>query len=229
MSAQAQVPVAIVEDVETQSAGVEFLDYVSAGTVIRLAPGDRLVLGYLGSCEEDIIAGGTVSVAAEQSEVRDGKIERVKVQCDGPGIERTFQQATKSGGLRFRRPFKEGRALPRPKLSIYGRSPVVEFNGGHLVIERLDSASERIDLQVGTRELLRNDFYDLARVPIMLAPGLYQASNGEHQIVFKVDPAAIPGQPPIISRLLPLAPANCQISITPSGQCPLLPRARAWK
>src|SRR5262249_13552371 len=38
VSAQVQAPVAIVEDVESQSAGVEFLHYVSVGKVIRLAP-----------------------------------------------------------------------------------------------------------------------------------------------------------------------------------------------
>jgi hypothetical protein len=205
----AQVPVAIVEVVESQSAGVEFLDYVSAGTAIRLAPSDRLVLEYLRSCWQETITGGTVIVAAEQSEVRDGKIERAKVQCDGPGIQLTLQRARKSGGLMFRRPLKEGRALPRPNLTIYGLSPVVELNGGgRLVIEPLDSTSKKIELQLGPRELLRKAFYDLAKVPIMLAPGLYQASNWDRQIVFKVDPTAKSGQSPIISRLLPLVPAN---------------------
>jgi hypothetical protein len=92
VSAQAQVPVAIVEDIESQSAGVELLDYVSAGQVIRLATSDRLVLGYLRSCWQETIIGGTVTVAAEQSEVRDGKIERVKIRCDGAGIQLTFEQ-----------------------------------------------------------------------------------------------------------------------------------------
>jgi hypothetical protein len=62
-----------------------------------------------------------VTIATERSEVRDGKIERPRVRCDGPRILLTFQQARKSGGMSYRRPLKKGQALPRPDLTIYGR------------------------------------------------------------------------------------------------------------
>jgi hypothetical protein len=94
-------------------------------------------------------------------------------------------------------------------LTIYGLSPLVQLNGGgRLIIDRLDLSGEKIDLQVGARELLHKAFYDLAKTPIVLAPGLYRASAGERQIIFKVDSSAKPGSAPIISRLLPLVPAN---------------------
>jgi hypothetical protein len=52
----AQAPVALVEDVQGAPPGVEFMDYVAAGTVIR--------------------------VGTEQSIVEQGKVERGKVPCD---------------------------------------------------------------------------------------------------------------------------------------------------
>src|SRR4051812_34484614 len=79
----AQTPVAVVEDVSGKSAGVEFMDYVPAGKVIRLAPSDALVLSYMKSCWREEIHGGTVTVGPEQSDVKDGKVRRMKVECDG--------------------------------------------------------------------------------------------------------------------------------------------------
>ena len=46
-----KVPTALVEDVKSGTAGVEFMDYVGSGQVIRLAPHDTLVLSYLQSCD----------------------------------------------------------------------------------------------------------------------------------------------------------------------------------
>ena len=40
-SAAAQVPVAIVEDVQGKVVGVEFMDYVAPGKVIKLGPKAR--------------------------------------------------------------------------------------------------------------------------------------------------------------------------------------------
>src|SRR5262245_26267379 len=41
------VPTALVEDVKSASADVEFMDYVGTGQVIKLEPSDVLVLSYL--------------------------------------------------------------------------------------------------------------------------------------------------------------------------------------
>ena len=46
----AQSPVALVEEVRSKAAGVEFMDYVSAGQRIQLRAQDTIVLGYLTSC-----------------------------------------------------------------------------------------------------------------------------------------------------------------------------------
>ena len=87
------LPIAIVEDVKSQTAEVEFMDYVGSGQVIRLAPGDTLVLSYLVSCEHETITGGTVTVGLVRSDVRDGQVARAKVPCDGGKMQLSSAQA----------------------------------------------------------------------------------------------------------------------------------------
>ena len=48
--ASAQSPSAVVEEVGAGVAGVQLMDYVEPGQIIRLGAADRLVLGYLKSC-----------------------------------------------------------------------------------------------------------------------------------------------------------------------------------
>ena len=55
------VATALVEDVKSAAADVEFMDYVGPGQVIKLGSGDVLVLSYLKSCEYETITGGTVT------------------------------------------------------------------------------------------------------------------------------------------------------------------------
>src|SRR5262245_34940119 len=90
------VPTALVEDVTSATAGVEFMDYVGGGQVIELAPADVLVLSYLKSCEHETITGGTVTVGAERSTVQGGRIVRAKVACDGGKVRPNAQQASTS-------------------------------------------------------------------------------------------------------------------------------------
>src|SRR5215472_11194220 len=81
------VPTALVEDVKSASADVEFMDYVGTGQVIKLEPSDVLVLSYLKSCEHETITGGTVRVGSDKSEVEGGKIVRTKVPCNGRNMK----------------------------------------------------------------------------------------------------------------------------------------------
>jgi hypothetical protein len=203
----AQAPVAVVEDVQGAPPGVEFMDYVAAGKVIRLGPRDSIVLGYMKSCWRESISGGVVRVGAEQSVVEQGKVERAKVACDGGRMELTAEQANHSGGMVFRdRPRRGQQAVAQ--VTIYGLSPVVEVKGGGvLVIERVDRPGERHEVTIDSKQLVRGAFYDLAKVDRALAAGgTYRASVGARTVVFKVDANAKPGQAPVIGRLLRIAP-----------------------
>ncbi len=84
--AAAQTPVAVVEDVQGKVSGVEFMDYVAPGKVIKLGQGGVVVLGYMKSCWRETISGiGTVVVGAEESLVHLGDVKAGKVQCSAAG------------------------------------------------------------------------------------------------------------------------------------------------
>lgn len=201
LSARAQAPVAVVEDVNSKSAGVEFMDYVAPGKVIRLGSADTLMLGYMNSCWQESITGGMVTVGPTQSAVTGGKVQRERTACDGGKMQLSEQQASKSGAVVFRGTPKPG---VQPQLTLYGLSPVVDVKGGgHLVIERLDRPGERLETEVAGHQLFRGSFYDFAKAgQALTAGGVYRASVGARQIVFKVDPEAQAGNGPIIGRLL---------------------------
>src|SRR5262249_44718503 len=118
--AWAQGPAAVVEDVSGKSAGVEFMDYVTPGKVIRLGRQDTIVLGYLKSCWRETIVGGTVTVGTEQSDVQGGKVERTQVKCDAGRMQLSGSQAVQSAGYVSRSvdlPGREASALERQKLA----------------------------------------------------------------------------------------------------------------
>ncbi len=197
---------ALVEDAKGKNLDVDFMDYVDAGRVIKLAPGDELVLGYLRSCWRETIKGGTVTVGAEQSTVEGGTVRREKVECDGGKMRLTQSQSGQAGVMVFRAPPRPAQ-VAAPQTTLYGLSPVLDVKGGGSVtIERIDAPGEKLTVQVAAQQLQRGAFHDLAKAgQTLVAGGVYRASAGPgREIVFKVDPEAKPGQAPVISRLLRL-------------------------
>lgn len=191
-------PVAVVEDIAGPPAGIQSFDFLEEGQVIRLQPGNTLVLGYLGSCWRESIVGGTVRVGAEQSTVDGGQVGRERVECDGGRMRLTSEQASRSGAVAFR-----GAPAPAAPPQVFGLSPVFQLGRpGRLVIERTDRAANRIDITVGGRELTRG-LFDLARANVVLdAGGTYRARAGEREIVFHVAANARPGSVPLVARLI---------------------------
>lgn len=206
--AQAQDPVAIVEDVIGTQAKVQFMDYVTAGTVIDLGKTDSLVLGYMRSCWRETIKGGVVTVGVEQSVVAGGDIKRQKVECDGGRMRLTTAQAGQSGVMVFRGlPPATQPTLPAPQVTLFGLSPVVEMMGaGRLLIERLDKPGERQEIDIEASQLAGGAFFDFARNGRRLqAGGIYRATGPDGAVaVFRIDIKAKPGQTPIVGRLLKL-------------------------
>jgi hypothetical protein len=205
--ASAQAPAAVVEDVGGGVLGIQFMDYVEPGQVIRLGAHDRIVLGYLHSCWRETITGGTVTVGAEQSEVAGGEVVRAKVACESGKMMLSAELAGKSGAMVFRQaPKPQAAALPHPQFTLYGLSPVFEVRPpGTLVVERLDRPGERHAMAVTEQELVRGAFVDCAKAGVALAPGgIYRAKFGEQEIVFKIDPDAKASGAPLIGRLVRL-------------------------
>jgi len=196
------VPTALVEDVKSAAADIEFMDYVGNGQVIKLEPSDVLVLSYLKSCEHETITGGTVVVGAERSDVRDGQIVRAKVPCDGGKMRLSSQQASKSAASAFR--LQSADIHP----TLYARTPVVQLPrvlasaDRTLLIERIDRRGERHELQIDDT-IAAAGFYDLAKIKVSLARrAIYDASIGSHKMTFQIDAKAKSGPAPIVSRLL---------------------------
>jgi hypothetical protein len=89
--------VALVEEVKGKVTGVESMDYVTPGQVIKLGPKDSIVLTYMNSCWHETITGGTVVIGAEQSLFHLSKVEGVKVDCDRGGQPVAHQQREAAG------------------------------------------------------------------------------------------------------------------------------------
>jgi hypothetical protein len=207
----AQTPAAVVEEVGGGVTGVQFMDYVEPGQVIRLGGHARLVLGYLKSCWRETITGGTVTIGAEQSEVAGGEVVRAKIACQGGKMMLSAELAGKSGAMVFRQvPNRQAAGTPRPQFTLYGLSPVFEVRpGGRLVVERLDQPGERHEIVVTDQQLIRGAFLDFAKAGVALAPGgIYRAKMAGQEIVFKIDADAKPGDAPLAGRLARLQTRN---------------------
>jgi hypothetical protein len=203
LSAAAQSPSAVVEDLAGSVPSVQFMDYVETGQVIRLGARDRIVLGYLKSCWRETITGGTVTVGSEQSEVAGGEVARTKVACEGGKMMLSAELAGKSGAMVFRQaPKPQAVALAHPEFTLYGLSPVFELRPpGKLVIERLDQPGERQEVAVTEKELMRGAFFDCAKAGVALAPGgTYRAKFADQAVVFKIAPDA-KADAPLVGRL----------------------------
>jgi hypothetical protein len=196
------VPTALVEDVKSATADVEFMDYVGNRQVVKLGPSDVLVLSYLKSCEHETITGGTVVVGAERSEVQGGQVVRTKVPCDGGNIQLSAQQASQSAASAFR--LQSADTLR----TLYALAPVVQIPRNLasadrvLVIDRTDGPGESHRFEIDDT-IITARFYDLAKTNLSLARGAtYDASIGAHKVTFRIDPRAASTPTPVVSRLL---------------------------
>jgi hypothetical protein len=202
--AAAQAPVAVVEDVQGKVAGVEFMDYVAPGKVIKLGPNSTVVLGYMKSCWRETITGvGTVIIGQEQSMIHLGDVKSVKVDCDAHA--QLVDQANGESAATIVRSMTAPTAASS-QFTLHGLSPIVETAGrGRLVIERLDVQGERYDVDLSAASVVHGKFYDFAKSGTALKPGgTYAVSLGSQRTVFLVDRQAEPGSAPIISRLMRL-------------------------
>ena len=203
--AGAQGPVAVVEEVQGKVTGVEFMDYLAPGKVIKLGPDSTVVIGYMKSCWRETITGiGTVIIGQEQSMVHLGDIKSTKVDCDTHA--QMVDQSIGESAATIVRSLTPARPASSSRLTLHGRSPIVETRGrGRLIVERLDIQGERYEVDLSAASVVHGRFYDFARNGTALQPGgTYAVSHGSQRTVFVVDGAAEAGSAPVISRLVRL-------------------------
>ena len=202
-SAAAKSPVAVVEDVQGKVTGAEFMDYVAPAAVIKIGDGGSIVLSYMTSCRREKISGiGTVIVGTEESVVHLAEVKSEKTDCDSRQAHVTTRETSEVAATVLRS-MEAAAPLPKPQLTLYGASPLVEAKGrGTLVLQRLDVAGEREQVDLGGTQL-KGKFFDFASADRALAPGgLYAATFKSSKVIFQVDPQAKPGATPIVGRLL---------------------------
>ena len=203
--AAAESPVAVVEEVQGKVTGAEFMDYVTPKSVIKIGDGGSIVISYMNSCQREKISGiGTVIVGTEESIVHLANVQREKTDCDPKQSLATAQASSGVAATVLRSVDQSKRApLPKPQLILYGASPLVEAKGrGTLVVRRLDLVGERQQIDLGGTQF-KGRFFDFANENAALVPGgLYAATFKSSQVVFQVDPKALPGATPIVGRLL---------------------------
>ena len=203
--AAAESPVAVVEEVQGKVTGAEFMDYVTPKSVIKIGDGGSIVISYMNSCQREKISGiGTVIVGTEESIVHLANVQREKTDCDPKQSLATTQASSGVAATVLRSVDQSKRAsLPKPQLILYGASPLVDAKGrGTLVVRRLDLVGERQQIDLGGTQF-KGRFFDFANENAALVPGgLYAATFKSSQVVFQVDPKALPGATPIVGRLL---------------------------
>jgi len=210
LAASPRIPVAVVEDITGNPPGIQFMDYVAAGQVIKLGPHDTIVLGYLKSCWRETITGGTVTVGKEQSKVESGHSERSRVACEGGKMLLSGELARDSSAMVFRAPPNGRKVAPHPQFTLFGLSPIIELRpGSTLVIERVDKPGEQHQVAVSDAQLTHGSFFDLAKAGIVLAAGgVYRVKAGARELVFKIDRNARRGNTPIVGRLIRFQSGN---------------------
>jgi hypothetical protein len=204
--ASAPLQVALVEDLSGHPAGVQLMDYLEPGQVIRLGAKDKIVVSYLRSCVRETITGGVVTVGVDQSEIQSGKLERAKMRCDGARMLRAAETGPAAGTVFRGTP---PHAL-KPQFTLFGASPLLEVHSpGTVVIERLDQRGERHAIEISREQLTHGPFYDFADAGKALpAGGTYRADFAGQELVFKVDADASPGKTAIVTRLLRFGASN---------------------
>ena len=160
--------VAIVEDYSPSFSGVEVFEYLSPGTILKLADNEWILLGYLRSCNQETINGGTILVGENKSTVVDGSIDRRKVQCDSENLQLTTDQSDRAGVSVMRK--SEGQI--EVSMVIHSTSPLLHITPSATTLEvaSLDRPGKPLIFDVEEHRV------DLAKHGVTLrGGGLYSA------------------------------------------------------
>jgi hypothetical protein len=188
-------PVAIVEDAQGEGVPVQIMELLEEGAVIELPKGTSIVLGYLGSCLREHIAGGKATVGADQSEVTGGEVTRETIQCQSASASPTSQSG-EAGALIFR----GGPESPDFPPKISDINPAFLLDGvteGTLIIERIDR-EEAVRELAGPGPL----FDTLDQADPLSRGGHYRAHLGDRETEFKIDRYAGLTTVPALERLV---------------------------
>jgi hypothetical protein len=192
--------VAIVEDVAAPSTDLQVMDYLAAGTKIRLKQGETLTISYFRSCSIEKITAGSVLIGIKRSRLSDkATVKRRFVECQIRGVSLTPRQAGQSAAIVIRRP-PVAAGMPDAASTVYSTAPVFVLSRrvSEVVIERKDPGGRARHRIATTRGRA-----DLMDTKIRLAPGaIYSATTEFGATTFKIAPYADDGETFLIRRLI---------------------------
>ena len=190
-------PVALIENISGQNGKFQIMDFLDPGIKIQLKPDGLLVLGYLNSCIQESIRGGSVTVGKLESIIVDGQVERKQLTCEGTTkalVTRTKKRD--AGAVVFRN--KKNSKKVETEHEVYGLSPLIYLTvvSDEILLTRMGSEEERYKLAV------TNGMVDLAQKGIKLHRNSnYLLEAGTRTRTFKVS-AKARRKVPLLSRLL---------------------------
>lgn len=191
-------PTAIVTDQTGVVPNPPLLGFARVGERYTLGQGGRLALGYLASCVEETIVGGTVTIGENQSIVRGGNVERRKVECDSAGLVLTETQLAEGGVTVFREDKPPGSI--EVDLTIHGTKPLVTLPPGakQVLWRRLDKPGPMKSAQAVNGVV---DFE--GRADELVRGGLYSFDTVDgNRVVVRVHKTSAANGVPTLSRLI---------------------------
>ena len=195
-------PVALVEEVTKERTNLQLMDYLEAGRQIDLGAEETLRLGYLFSCVEETITGGTVTIGEAQSTVDGGTVVRNWVDCDGGSVLLAEGQDQEAGAAVFRND-QPCDAAPQPDRVVYDVSPLVKFQDTPEAITVTPICEGEDD--AGFMVPMNDRIVDFREAKITLEPGrTYRFSTQSRSTIVKISRLARKNSGTIIARLLPM-------------------------
>lgn len=180
---------ALVEEIDSGPAGITQFDSLRAGQTVDLRPNGHAVISYLDNCSRETITGGLVKIGKTESIVDGGQVSRETVDCGTKQLALSGDSQDQSATVVFR-------PLPTvPSLSPF----IIADKATKVTLTRTDKEVTPIVVP------LKKGRADLQAAGIKLQPGgVYQVTAGQRKTTIMIDPAAKPGDTPLLRRLVKL-------------------------
>ena len=195
-STQAE-PVALIEDISAQRENFQIMDFLDVGTKIVLKADDTLKLGYLTSCIQESILGGTITVGKAKSVIVGGQVTRSLLTCEGnTKVSATKNKKRDAGAVVFRN--KKNAKTTKAEHEVSGLRPLI-----YLPVTSNDVYLSILSFKVKSYKFtVKNDIVDLAQNNIKLRRNVtYRLKAGKRTTTFKVSVKAR-RKAAVLSRLL---------------------------
>ena len=179
--------VAIIEDLDSRRTDLGLFEILQEGKEIQLQPMEVIIIGYLHSCNREIVTGGVVRIGTSMSTVEEGAIIREKVPCTGDQIVLDDSTADQAGVVVFRSATKKSEETITAPPQLLDVSPTIRIKQSDQTV-----LLKRIDKMEAPRLFkAENYFVDFREYQVVLVRGgSYELRAGKDLIQFNISPNA---------------------------------------